>query len=1513
MKRHAWNHVLATILTIAMFSSMWVAPASAKTFSDTQSHWAAGLINKWSEYDLLKGIGNNLFEPDRPMTVGEVSKVISVLMGYSAVAENKFTDVAKGAWYEQYILRMTAAKLLPDSGSIMPERAISRGEAFVILAKAFELAPKSGETAFADDKALPAEQRPYIKALQEAGVIDGKPVDGALVAAASDSLARAELMKMFDGLAGDLLYKAGDYQKNYAGNLVINTTGVKLSGSTIGGNLYIAEGVGSGDVSLTDVTVKGTIFVKGGGSNSFHATNVKAARIVLAHNGLSAKFSGNSFAGALEVRESAAISYNGAKSYKLADRFIVAKNDGAGQTITLNNVNAAVLEHSGNGTTLKGTAKFDKAESNGKFSKDSSVVIGTPSVGGGTVTPPAVEKTITVFSFNDFHGTLDKRVSSSNPGADRFVGFVKNEMAKNPGNTLVLAAGDLYQGSALSNLNEGKPVTDMLKSLGIKYSAIGNHEFDWGADLIKTWAAEGGVTFLCANVVNSVTGNTPDFCQPYATETVNGVKIGIIGLITQETSTLVKAANVAGLEFKDPAPIATALAAKLRTDEKCDIVIALTHLGATQSPLNTGAVVGEAANLANDVAPGTLDAIVTGHTHASVAGTVNGTPIVQGYYNGRGLGKLQFTLKNGVLQSVTQAYVVVDKDYANPDAAMTAKIAAYNAVIAPVLNEVVGTAGPFSTKAKLANWAGNLIFDYIKRTTGNDYVVIQNDGGWRSGTFGADSPKDNKVTMGYLFTLMPFDNEIVLIDEMGGKDLLEVLNQKTADGAAIAFSSKPDINGAVKSGSDWFLADGTTKIVPNGKYKVMCNDFMLTGGDKYSQFVPYSKNPNAYRFIGTPLRNAMADQLKYEAATAAQEGATKDLSVFFVSDMHGAFAGINYATQKAHAGLSRVSTLLASKRAKLDPKGNRSLAIDVGDTIQGAGTTGFIGNTKLAFPMMKGFEYLNFDAAVLGNHEFNFGVDNMLLAYNGKYDGVKGFNGVKLAGNVFKGNYTDDASVTGSDSLLPEFKAYQVFVLDGVKVAVIGMTNPGSDTWDAIKMKEAGYYTEGVIGAAKRIIREIKDGDQADVIVLAAHMSTGDSFDRPGSGANSVLADSYIAANVDVFLGAHGHTRQMQTINGVKYGENAANGGSLGIVSIKVTNENGKWVVKDKAGSGVTIDMQQIDNKGVYSVGEDAAYLAHMKPASDFAIAYTNEKIGELTGGDMINASPLGSKMNLAYTEPTKLVDFIHSVQLYYGEAQISIACPFSMDVQHKEGDITRGSLIGIYNYDSNTVYRLEMRGWQVKKFMEYVARAQYTAPGATDLSIRHNNSYRSDSLGGVKYTIDLTQPENSRVTITDVRDLDGTWKAFDPEATYIVAANDYRTSSSIMSVAGGIFTAAELAAADAPKILKTDSNRGLAIAPDILSLMVDYIKNVSHGTINAAEYDKNWTIKPWWDTALRDEGEQLIREGFIDAGKIGPSSPLTQAMVLEGRAAKEAAMHPAEGQAIDETDLEELAYQPAA
>jgi|GEM_PF-1641970 len=624
----------------------------------------------------------------------------------------------------------------------------------------------------------------------------------------------------------------------------------------------------------------------------------------------------------------------------------------------------------------------------------------------------------------------------------------------------------------------------------------------------------------------------------------------------------------------------------------------------------------------------------------------------------------------------------------------------------------------------------------------------------------------------------------------------------------------------------------------------------------------------------------------------SEEEPTTPITIFYTSDLHGAFTGKNFATGGTHAGMARIATLLKAEREKVAP--GSYITIDLGDSIQGAGSSGFIGNGDYTFPLIKAFNYLEYDAVILGNHEFNFGIDNMYLAYNGNGVNSTGFNGDKLTGNAFYHTGTPpieaNGEIDGTDDLLDEFVPYAIYTANGVDVAVIGMTHPGSDVWDAVKLETAQIYTESATTATIRAINEIKgdladpDDDLADIIVLAVHTSQSNSFDRDGSGAASILADQFVAENVDVFLGAHGHSRtDNRVINGVRYIENSSNGGSMGIVTLNATqDEDGTWYVADKVNDVSTIARQiSTSSSNANYVEEDADYLTHMADEIAFAEAYTAGAIGELIGGDMVPAREIAGS-NPAYLQPTKLVSFINEVQSYYAEAQISGACAFNNSVQHLEGEITRGSLIGIYNYDSNTVYRLEMRGWQVKEWMEWAVggSSQYsTYNPETDLTIRHNTSYRSDQFSGVEYTVDLSKAVGERITITAFTG-DGGSVPFNDDTIYTVAANDYRTSSGILP----LFTDEQIAAAGGyPRIDAVDTNRGLSIAPDIISLMADYIENVMDGEIDATDYEANWSFVTSWDADLRAKALELIADGTIS---YSTSRAVTVAQVREATAA---------------------------
>ena len=504
----------------------------------------------------------------------------------------------------------------------------------------------------------------------------------------------------------------------------------------------------------------------------------------------------------------------------------------------------------------------------------------------------AVTAEINLFSFNDFHGSVDKSASNSNPGADRFAAVVNKVMAENM-NPVLIAAGDNYQGSPLSNVFNGEPVSEMMWYLAVKYSAVGNHEFDWGSKNINQFAANGGTDFLAANIFIAGTDQQPGFCKPYGFMEIGGVRIGLIGLTTPETKAIVKAEYVAGLEFRAPGPWLTTLVSELRTKYNCGLVIALTHMGGGTSPnANTSAEPDPNSECAK-LAAGNhgFDAIIGGHQHQLIKGIVNNTPIVVGNYNGRGLTRLHIQYSSTPGSTVITPYVYGQNDVnGGPNYNGTGTpggngsllstnvvnnyikgvIASYNEKVGPMFSEVVGKYGvAITSRNEQAAWANQVVFDYIARTTSStNFILFSNAGGWRDTSPYNRQPTDD-VTVGYLYAVMPFDNEIRLFS-MNGQKILDILSMTVAPAPTpstnlVSAAVVTGANGTWITGSTTNTAtDAVGTIDPAATYKVSCSDFLITNGDNF----PFQGNIiGDVDFLGgVALRTAMIEQLKWRKA-----------------------------------------------------------------------------------------------------------------------------------------------------------------------------------------------------------------------------------------------------------------------------------------------------------------------------------------------------------------------------------------------------------------------------------------------------------------------------------------------------------------------------------------------------------------------------------------------------------------------------------------------------------------------
>ncbi len=439
----------------------------------------------------------------------------------------------------------------------------------------------------------------------------------------------------------------------------------------------------------------------------------------------------------------------------------------------------------------------------------------------------AKEVEIPIVTFNDFHGSLAE--SKSDVGAAKLVGEIKRVKEENP-NTVVVTGGDIYQGSAMSNLLKGEPVTAMLKEMGLEFSAVGNHEFDWGYEHIPDWAKAGEFDFLASNIYEKETGEPVEWAKPYGVVEREGKKVGFIGLATPETAYKTKPDNVAHLEFKDPVEATKTWVNYLENEEKVDAVVVLSHLGSEQNR-ETGEITGEIVEVAE--VPG-VDAIISAHSHQRVEGKVNGVPVIQAYKNGRNLGyvNLKFDDKNELVVTTKLDDISKRKDTLPVDKNMEDILAKFEADLAPIMNEKVTDLSvdlPHNRDTGVSPM-GATVAETMRRIVDAD-IAITNGGGVRAPLMAGT------ITVGDMYTILPFDNTLVTM-EMKGSDIIKVLehgiepdNFGWGQHAGIKLWYTPGAERGEKITSVR-LADGT-KLENDKYYTVVTNDFMAVGGDSY--------------------------------------------------------------------------------------------------------------------------------------------------------------------------------------------------------------------------------------------------------------------------------------------------------------------------------------------------------------------------------------------------------------------------------------------------------------------------------------------------------------------------------------------------------------------------------------------------------------------------------------------------------------------------------------------------------
>jgi len=261
MKRKA----LSMVLAVAMVLSLLPATALA-AYSDVQGHWGREAIEKWSDMEILQGFDGK-FRPNDPITRGDMAVIVDRVMKYQTKAANTFTDLGQ-AYYTDAVLKASAAGVIQGNANrVRPNDRITREEAAVMLGRALGVREKdTASQRFADSAAISSWAAGYINAMADKGYVSG--LNGRFNP--KTSITRAEVVTILNNSVTALFTEAKEYTGDVSGIAIVNVPDAVLKDMEIKGDLIISEGVGSGDVTLENVTVLGNTIVRGGGADSIH-------------------------------------------------------------------------------------------------------------------------------------------------------------------------------------------------------------------------------------------------------------------------------------------------------------------------------------------------------------------------------------------------------------------------------------------------------------------------------------------------------------------------------------------------------------------------------------------------------------------------------------------------------------------------------------------------------------------------------------------------------------------------------------------------------------------------------------------------------------------------------------------------------------------------------------------------------------------------------------------------------------------------------------------------------------------------------------------------------------------------------------------------------------------------------------------------------------------------------------------------------------------------------------------
>lgn len=517
------------------------------------------------------------------------------------------------------------------------------------------------------------------------------------------------------------------------------------------------------------------------------------------------------------------------------------------------------------------------------------------------------------------------------------------------------------------------------------------------------------------------------------------------------------------------------------------------------------------------------------------------------------------------------------------------------------------------------------------------------------------------------------------------------------------------------------------------------------------------------------------------------------INILLTSDIHGNVYPIHYQNNlPADVGLSKISTLIKKERSTNE----HVILIDNGDFIQGTPFTYHYATYEKdkKNPMALLADYLDYDAAIIGNHEFNYGMDilnNAISTANTPY----------LSANILDKNIKK-----------PYFgKPYIIKQIEpDIKIAILGITTHYIPNWEQPHHIE-GLLFEDALETTKRWVSYIHEEEKPDLLVVAYHggferdLQTGEPTEAL-TGENQGYAMCHEIDGIDILLTGHQHrTIANAKINGVTILQVGCNGQSLGKVKVTFERNNNEWMPTECHSEILSVQRIQ----------EDEAVLSLVYDYEDKTQKWLDQPIGVING-DMQIFDAIQTRL-----QDHPFIEFINKIQMDVAEVSISCTNLFHNESPGFPKHVTMRDIVSNYIYP-NTLKVIRVTGADIKEALELSA-AYFTLQEDGNIIVNRAylepkpQHYNYDMWEGISYVLNISKPIGERVTFLEYDGL-----PINTKQEYDVVMNNYRASG------GGNF----LMYQNKPVIKD--------IPIDMSELITNYI--LKHKTIEAT-INHNWKV----------------------------------------------------------------------